>query len=107
MEYDLQIIRALDWSTASKAFWNETKKKVYQFSQTVNPELREILLFLLTAKTQDEINIWKIRLVKYHEKLKAKAENIISSGIKNIYRIAENEDQKKEEVVREGLLGKL
>ncbi len=107
MEYDLQIINALGWSTSSKAFWDDAKKKIYDFSQTVSPELREILLFLLTATSKQEIDIWKIRLVKYHEALKQKAQNIMTNGLKKVYHIAEGEDLQKDKIRWEQLLKKL
>ena len=42
MYYDFQIIKALDWSTAAQAFWEKEKKEIYDFSQSISPDLKKI-----------------------------------------------------------------
>ena len=107
MYYDFQIIKALDWSTAAQAFWEKEKKEIYDFSQSISPDLKKILIEFLNSKTQEEIDNCKVKLMKYYENLKNRLKSIEKEWFNQIYHAAEFESKKQDKINGEKLLYEL
>lgn len=107
MNFDLQIINALKITEGFGVFSDEDKKKIYNLSQNVNPELRVILLTILNSKSKEELDNAKISLMKYYEGFQKKSKRVVQDWVNAVYKEAEIEDRKQEMANQEKTLTNL
>ncbi len=104
---DKIVIDAIQESLISGKLPDEAKKKLYEFSQWVSPELHWIIIKILEAKNSEELKKAQTELQEYMVEQKKKAEELTEQAIKNLYKAAEKDSENEEDNKEDDLLKEL
>jgi len=104
---DKIVVSAIENSLISGKLPDTAKKKLYEFSQWVSPELHWIIIKILEAKNSTELKKTQIELQKYMIEQKHKAEELTENSIKKLYKSAEKDSENEEDNKQDNLLKEL